>query len=70
MQRRGRRRELKIKVVRQMVGMRCLELRGQGYTVTQAAEIINGEFPNLHMSRMTVYRMGEEVLFSRPFFRQ
>lgn len=69
MRRRGRRRELKNKLVRQLVGMRCLELRMQGHTVTQAADIINGEFPNLHMSRMTVYRMGEEVLNARPMFR-
>lgn len=52
-----------------MVGMRCLELRMFGHTVTETAEIINSEFPNLHLSRMTVYRMGNEVLEARPFFR-
>lgn len=64
-----RRTQLKNKTLRAMVGIRCLQLRGKGYTVSQAADIINSEFPNLHLSRMTVYRMGEEVLYARPMFR-
>lgn len=65
-----RRTQLKSKHLRAMVGIRCLQLRGQGYTVSQATDIINSEFPRLHLSRMTVYRMGEEVLNARPMFRE
>lgn len=70
MRRRDRRSQLKNKTLRAMVGMRCLELRMHGHTVTEATDIINSEFPHLHLSRMTVYRMGEEVLNARPMFRQ